>query len=86
MVVKAARAPPAKPIGSKLGSAARIAATPAVAVGMTVARMPPGALVASGGRGAGALPFGSGTTLSLPDGASPMRGVPARRRSAAPAA
>ena len=28
----------------------------------------------------GALPFGRGITLSLPDGASPMRGGPARRR------
>ena len=80
MVVKAARAPPVKPIGSKLGSAVRMAATPAVAVGMTVARMPPGPLVADEGRGAGALADGSGTTLSLPwlagcSPRSPTRGV-----------
>ena len=77
MAVKAARAPPVKPIGSKLGSAARMAATPAVAVGITVARMPPGPLVALDCRGAGALAVGSGTTLSLPwlAGASPTRGV-----------
>src|SRR5918993_2015468 len=77
MAVKAARAPPVKPIGSKLGSAARMAATPAVAVGITVARMPPGPLVALDCRGAGALAVGSDTTLSLPwlAGASPTRGV-----------
>src|SRR5580704_8935050 len=77
MVVKAARAPAVKPIGSKAGSAARMAATPAVAVGNTVARMPPGPVVESEGLGAGALLVGSGTTLSLPDGpegASPSRG------------
>src|SRR5258708_37273757 len=78
MVVKAARAPAVKPIGSKDGSAARIAAMPAVAVGRTVARMPPGPVVESEGRGAGALLVGSGTTLSLPEGAaggaSPSRG------------
>ena len=45
------------------------------AVGSTVERMPPGALAASGGRWLGALLFGRGITLSLPDGASPMRGV-----------
>jgi len=73
MVVKAARAPPAKPVGSNVGSAARIAATPATAFGITVERMPPGALTARGGRAA-VLPFGSGITLSLPDGVSPMRG------------
>ena len=66
MAVKAARAPPVKPIGSKSGSAARMAATPAVAVGMTVARMPPGPLVGEDWYGAGALAVGSGTTLSLP--------------------
>ena len=53
MVVKAARAPAVKPIGSKAGSAPRTAATPAVAVGRTVARMPPGPVVESEGRGAG---------------------------------
>src|SRR5882757_10224301 len=79
MVVKAARAPAVKPIGSKDGSAARMAATPAVAVGRTVARMPPGPVVESEGRCAGALLVGSGTTLSLPEGpaeegASPSRG------------
>ena len=78
MVVKAARAPAVKPIGSKAGSAARMAATPAEAVGSTVARIPPGPVVDSEGLGAGALAVGSGTTLSLPDwpaaGASPTRG------------
>src|SRR5882757_10296342 len=78
MVVKAARAPPEKPSGSKLGSAARIAATPGLAVGSTVERMPPGAVTEDEGRcGAGAPALGSGITLSLPDwaGASPIRGV-----------
>src|SRR5260370_42055608 len=78
MVVKAARAPAVKPIGSNAGSAERMAATPAAAVGRTVARMPPGTVVESEGLGAGALLVGSGTTLSLPEGAaaggSPSRG------------
>src|SRR5260370_23740562 len=78
MVVKAARAPAVKPIGSNAGSAERMAATPAAAVGRTVARMPPGPVVESEGLGAGALLVGSGTTLSLPEGAaagaSPSRG------------
>src|SRR5260370_16840611 len=78
MVVKAGRAPAVEPIGSNAGSAPRMAATPAVAVGRTVARMPPGPVVESEGRGAGALLVGSGTTLSLPEGAaegvSPSRG------------
>src|SRR5215470_3389870 len=74
MVVKAARAPALKPAKSKLESAARTAATPAVALGRTVARMPPGPVVPSDGRAAG---FGRGRTLSLPlgaGGASPTRG------------
>ena len=58
------------------GLRVRIAATPAVAVGTTVARMPPGPLVALEGRCAGWLAVGSGTTLSLPCAASPpLRGV-----------
>ena len=36
-----------------------------------------GTLTTGGGRWLGALPFGSGMTLSLPDGASPIRGGPA---------
>ena len=77
MVVKADRAPAQKPIGSKVGSAARIAATPVAAVGNTVARIPPGPVAEEEGRGA--LAEGSGTTLSLPvwpacGGASPTRG------------
>src|SRR5204863_6555739 len=79
MVVKAARAPALKPVGSKVGSAARMAAAPGLAAGKTVARMPPGPVVASEGRGDGALAVGSGTILSLPDcppeGASPTRGA-----------
>ena len=55
MAPKAARAPAAKPSASKDGSATRMAATPAMAVGSTVARMPPGPLVgaeAAAGRAA----------------------------------
>ena len=57
------------------------------AVGMTVARMPPGPVVDSEGRGAGALAVGSGTTLSLPvwpeAGVSPTPRLRRRRCAAA---
>jgi len=68
---EAERAPAAKPSGSKPASAVRTAATPALAVGRTVARMPPGPEVGWEVRDGA----GIGTTLSLPEGASlPMRG------------